>query len=72
MQNQFKAGSSREIITPKLGTLLYGYTDKRPASSVLDDLTVSAVAFKKGDVRGIMISADICSITEEIVDALEN
>ncbi len=70
MNKQFYVGCGKEIITPPLNTLLYGYSDKRPASSVLDDLTVNAIAFKQADINGIMISADICSITKETVEKI--
>ena len=70
MSKQFMLGSSKKIITPPLGTPLYGYTTKRPASSVNDDLTVTAVACEQDGLRGVIISADICSVTEQIVDTM--
>ena len=33
-------------------------------------MLVSAVVFEQGDLKGVMISADICSVTEEIVDRI--
>ena len=70
MANQFKVGFGREIITPPLGTLLFGYPRVRPASAVNDDLTVNAIAFEKGKELGVMISADICTISESIVNKI--
>ena len=70
MKNQFKVGVAKEVINPCLGTHLYGYPRIRPASAVRDDLLVSAVVFEQGDLKGAMISADICSVTEEIVDRI--
>ena len=70
MTNQFKVGVAKEVINPCLGTHLYGYPRIRPASAVRDDLLVSAVVFEQGEIKGAMISADICSITEEIVDRI--
>jgi len=70
MKNQFKIGVGKEIISPPLGTLLYGYPRKRPASRVHDDLCVSAIACEQGDLRGVIISADICSVTFEITDRI--
>ena len=55
MKNQFKIGVGREIISPPLGTLLYGYPRKRPASRVHDDLCVSAIACEQGDLRGVKV-----------------
>ncbi len=70
MKKQFKIGVDSQIITPPLGTLLYGYVAKRPATSVHDDLRVSAIAIEQGDLRGIMISADIASVTKKLVDTI--
>ncbi len=70
MKEQFKVGVAKEVINPCLGTHLYGYPRIRPASAVRDDLNVSAVAFEQGDLKGVMISADICSVTKEIVDKI--
>lgn len=70
MNKQFKIGSNRQIITPPLGTPLYGYTTKRPASKVNDDLCVNAIYCEQNGVRGIIISADICSVTKEIVNTM--
>ena len=70
MNKQFKIGCNRQIITPPLGTLLYGYTTKRPASKVNDDLCVSAIYCEQNETRGFMISADICSVTKEIVNTI--
>ncbi|MBQ5778194.1 MAG: neutral/alkaline non-lysosomal ceramidase N-terminal domain-containing protein [Oscillospiraceae bacterium] len=70
MKNQFKIGAAKAVITPPLGTLLYGYAFKRPAASVNDDLRVNAVAIEQGDVSAIMISADIVSIGVDLGDKI--
>lgn len=70
MQKQFKLGCKSEIITPLLGTLLFGYTATRPASRVHDDLRTSAVAIEQGDMRAILISADICNVPIETVQII--
>lgn len=67
MKTKFKIGCNSQIITPPLGTLLYGYVAHRPATSVHDDLRVNAVAMEQGELKGIMISADICSVPENVV-----
>lgn len=62
MDKQFKIGVSRAVITPPLGTLLYGYVCKRPAAVVNDDLCINAISVEQCNVKGIMISADLVSI----------
>lgn len=72
MSEQFMIGVGCEVITPPLGTLLYGYVCKRPAASVNDDLTVSAIAFSQGNVSGVMLSADIVSISVSLADKIRD
>ena len=53
-------GVGREIITPKLGVFLGGYPfPDRFATSVNDDLTVTAFSFKCGDQRSMLVSATV-------------
>ena len=53
-------GVGREIITPKLGVYLGGYPfPNRFATSVNDDLTVSAFSFSCNGQRSMLISATI-------------
>lgn len=68
--DQFKIGVAREIITPPLGTMLYGYVCKRPAAVVNDDLTVNAISIEQGNTKAIMISADLVSIGSELADRI--
>ncbi len=72
MEKQFKIGCKSEIITPPLGTLLFGYTATRPASSVHDDLRTSVVAIEQGDMRAVLISADICNVPKETVEIIRH
>lgn len=62
MKEMFKIGAGKAIITPPLGTLLYGYAFKRPAAKVNDDLNVNAIVVEQGEKRAALISADIVSI----------
>ena len=71
MEKQFKLGVSREVISPKLGTLLQGYPRKRPAKKVFDDLTVSAIAFSNGETCGVMISAEILQVPADLIDRIK-
>ncbi len=71
MSNQFKVGVAREIISPKLGTLLQGYPRKRPASKIYDNISVNAIAFSKGDICGLMISAEVLQVPAQTVDMIK-
>ncbi len=62
------AGSAKEIVTPPLGTLLYGYPFDRPAAGVNDDLTASAVVFSDGKVTVGIVSITVCSIRTDVCD----
>lgn len=62
------AGSAKEIITPPLGTFLYGYPSKRPAAGVNDDLTAAAAVFTNGSVTAAVVSVTICSIPTSLCD----
>lgn len=68
MKNQFKAGVAYEIITPPLGTPLYGYEFQRKAEKVNDDLRSTAIAVEQGDLKAILISADVVSIGADLAN----
>ena len=70
MKGIFKVGVGREVVTPPLGTLLFGYPNVRAAEGVHDDLNVTAFAFEEGETKAIMITADICSHGEEETDRI--
>ena len=50
--------------------LLFGYTNDVFAKSVLDDLNVSVIALEQGNKKGILISADLCLVSQKITDAV--
>ena len=70
MDASFKVGVGREIITPPLGTLLYGYPTERPAERVHDDLKVVAFAFESAGECAIMITADLCELGVDVADEI--
>lgn len=70
MSTTFKIGVAREIVSPPLGTPLYGYAFQRTAKSVNDDLNVSAIAINQGNITAMMLSADIVSIGKELGDRI--
>ena len=57
--DRFTAGAAREDITPPVGTLLYGYTPDTVSTSVHDPLSVTAIAFRQGDVTAILMSVTV-------------
>lgn len=72
MQGIFKAGAGRAVITPPIGTILYGYAPGRPAESVADDLTVTAVAAESERDAAILISATLALVNEEISNRIRD
>ncbi len=68
MSDKFKAGAACRIITPPLGTPLYGYEFQRKATKVNDDLRATALAVEQGDVKAIMISVDVVSIGADLAE----
>ena len=56
MSKAFYCGAAREVITPPLGTLLYGYNPFTPAESVHDDLTATVLAVGNGEENALLIS----------------
>ena len=64
MGNKFVLGTGKGVITPKLGTKLYGYPQDRPAESIRDDLLVKAAAFGYGKPSALLVEIDLCSIQD--------
>ncbi len=67
---QLKAGAGRAVITPPLGTILFGYAPGRPAKAVGDDLHVTAAALEYGGVRAMILTADVCTCPVRVADAI--
>jgi len=66
------AGAGRSVITPELGTLLFGYRGDIPGLEVRDGLTVTAAAFDSGGTRAMIISASLCLINTGLADTIRN
>jgi len=66
MSNNFKLGIAREIITPEVGSCLYGYRPDVHSTCVNDDLTATAFYFTDGTTEALMISATVCSINTKL------
>ena len=70
MNETLKLGVAREIITPELGCLLYGYPSCPHATGVHDDLHVTAFAFSQKDLKALMVSMELCSIRTDVANDL--
>ena len=70
--NDLFMGVSREIISPKVGALLYGYVPDLHSTKVADDLTATAFYFKQGDKSALMISLAVCQINTDLSDEIRN
>ena len=68
--NTLKAGFGRVNITPSLGSEIVGYFHPRYAEGILDELEVNALALTTGEDRVVLISADLCYITDTAQNAI--
>jgi len=66
--NTLQAGFSRVNITPPLGIEIVGYFHPRYADGVLDELEVNALALSAGEDRLVLLSADLCFISQREQD----
>ncbi len=64
----FKAGASRQDITPPVGTLLYGYRPDLCSESVHDNLSVTALALSQGDETALMLTVENGDIQTALCD----
>ena len=60
--DKLRIGIAREVITPKVGGLLWGYGSSNPSTAVNDDLTVTAIAFEYGSTKVVLMSVTILYI----------
>ncbi len=68
--NIFKAGASKEITTPSVGTLLYGYTPDMVSTSVHDDLSVTCLALNQHGETALLITAEVGDIQTALCDEI--
>ncbi|MBO4423866.1 MAG: hypothetical protein J5879_10520 [Clostridia bacterium] len=69
--NVFKAGAAKEDITPKIGTLLYGYVPDSVSTSVHDGLELTAVAFSQGEENALLVSMSVGDVQTELAAELK-
>ena len=70
METKLNLGVGRGIITPKIGSMLYGYSSKPVSTGVHDDLTVTVYAFSYGEKKLLYINATLCVFRNDIADEL--
>ncbi len=61
--NKLMIGIAREIITPKVGGNLYGYSPNVYSTKIEDDLTSTAFYFEYGKQKALLISITVCEIS---------
>ena len=67
---KLKAGTAREIITPKPGGLFMGYGSDKGSTGVHDDLTITAIAIEYEKSKVVIMSATVCLIGNELAAKL--
>lgn len=68
--SKLKVGVGREIITPKVGTYLFGY-EPREAKRVNDDLRATAVVFEQDGVKSLLINVEVLYFETETANAVK-
>ncbi len=68
MNDKLLAGSAKEITTPPIGTLLYGYTPDMYSDSVHDDLSVTSLAISQHGKTALLITAEIGDMQTALCD----
>ena len=68
--NALQAGFSRVDITPYLGTEVVGYFHPRYAEGILDHLEINALALSTGADKLLLMSADLCFISNPVQKVL--
>ncbi len=69
-QLKFLAGAACAVVTPRVGTCLFGYQPNHRSESVHDDLHVTALALSDGEKTALVISAEIGNIHTDLCNEL--
>ena len=65
-----KVGVGRRVITPPVGTLLFGYRPDTVSTSVHDDLRVNAIYFESKNARSLWFSVEVCLLATSLCDEI--
>ena len=66
----FMAGAAKEDITPKIGTLLYGYVPDSVSTSIHDGLEAACAAFAQGDTKALLVTISVGDFGTALCDEL--
>lgn len=66
----FLAGAAKEDITPKIGTLLYGYVPDSVSTSIHDGLEAACAAFAQGDTKALLVTISVGDFGTALCDEL--
>jgi len=70
MNSKLNVGIARTVITPEVGTELFGYWPGVFSTSVHDDLTATAFYFENGDTKAMMISVAVANVRRDTCEML--
>lgn len=66
MRETFLAGAARAVISPPVGACLYGYRPNWESTSLHDDLTLTAAAFRQGAETALLMTVEVGDLQTEL------
>ncbi len=69
---EFLVGMAKGDITPKIGSLLYGYPSDRASERVLDSLSLYAIAMKQNSEAIVLVSAELLQLKKTTIDTIKD
>ena len=70
MSDKLYLGVEQTIITPKVGTRLFGYAEDLFSNQVHDDLHATVFLFEQGDISAIMVSIAVVALNESLANVI--
>ena len=70
MQEPFLAGAARAVISPPVGTCLYGYRPNWESTSLHDDLTLTAAAFRQGGLSALLVTIEVGDVHTDLCNEM--
>ncbi len=70
--NNLKVGFSREIINPKMGAPINGYSSLRYADGILDDLEINTISIASGDKTVVIMAFDSCQLMTPVANTIRD
>lgn len=72
MQEAFQAGAARAVISPPVGTCLYGYRPNWESTSLHDDLSLTAAAFRQGELSALLMTVEVGDIHTDLCNEMRS